>query len=340
MAGHPLKNFFVPESKLILFHKNVSDGTIHIENTKKSISQLLTKQIFSTTNKNKYLILHIGALGFSGTDGQAKSSCKLKDFISTLEKPYELVIVAIDALFIDPVYKQYVLPYIRNLGLTEGARYVNPKLERDGTFTKLIIIPGYLDEDTECIKFKAYYDMQKPDASFLNYVSYPIIKNDTSRLIGDLFEKAIDEGGTIFIQSYLNWDETLTNIPFALGKVNIGSNFENLVSLVQHLYKLDHGKLMLIPHNNRCEKYGDDVIDVVHPFFSPEAVTKFIDNGCVSSRIRRNFKTSDFVMNAEQLKYIEDCLKYITGEATGGAGSRRRHRRTMKKLRRSLRRKC
>ena len=358
MLANSLKIFFVPETKLILFNKNGLSQLDFLNNTTNSLHQLLKNKIFQTTNPEKYLIIHIGALGFSGTEGGYKSNKKIKEFISTLKKPYELIIIALDGIFIDSRMNKSEnnINYVRNLGLVDGSRYINPKVEADDTYTRLLIIPGFLNEDSVCIRTKAYFDMQKPGVTFVEYMKYPeITTNITSNLLVAVCKKAIDEGGIVFIQSYLNWDGFFLE-PINLGFTNVGSNFENLVSFVQQLYKLDHSKIFLIPHNNRCEKSDDKVVDTVHPFFSEEAITKFVGNTCLEARLvgerkrSRAFEERNFLLSDEENRIIESCIVSentsaggsgasadVPAAGAGAAGGSRRRR--GKKLRRTVRRK-
>jgi hypothetical protein len=335
------------------------DPKNYIQNTLDSLTNLLAGPLFTTTYENKHLILHLGALGFSSyvepewaSNRTAykrniekyvyyKSSVKLNEIIKKFEKPYELVILAIDGLFIDDDFHPFV-NYVNFLGFIINKNFVNPRITSD-TYSKLYIIPGYLqqdDPDSECLALRAFMDLQTTEKSLEVYASYPkIMKNKTSNLLSLLCRQAIEEGGNVFIQSYLNWDTTASREEFmTLRRFNIGSNFENIISLVQQLNNLDHDKLFLIPNNNFCKPY------LIYKLFSPEAVTKFAHNKCVETRLGR--KIGDFVLTPKMKLILDECLStYKEPEETNvappaaGAGSSGGTRRRKGKKRYTLRQK-
>ena len=270
-----------------------------------------------------------------------KSSVKLNEIIKKFEKPYELVILAIDGLFNDVDFHPFI-NYVNFLGFLKNKNFVNPRITSD-TYSKLYIIPGYLQQDdpnSECLALRAFMDLQTTEKSLEVYASYPkIMKNKTSNLLSLLCRQAIEEGGNVFIQSYLNWDTTASREEFMdLRRFNIGSNFENIISLVQQLHNLDHDKLFLIPNNNFCKRYE------IHKLFSPEAVTKFADNKCVETRLGR--KIGDFVLTPKMKLILDECLSTYkepeetnTASPAAGAGSSGGTRRRKGKKRYTLRQK-
>lgn len=348
-----MTSFYVPGTWLDKDPKN------YIQNTLNSLTSLLAGPLFTTTYENKHLILHLGALGFSSyvepewaSNKTAykrnmekyinyKSSVKLNEIIRKFTKPYELVILAIDGLFNSEDFHPFV-NYVNFLGFLDKSRFVNPRITSD-THSTLYIIPGHLQQDDpylECMALKAFTDLQTTEKSLEVYASYPkIMKNKTSNLLGQICKKAIEEDGNVFIQSYLNWDTTASREEFMdLRRFNIGSNFENIISLVQQLHYLDHEKLFLIPNNNFCKSYE------IHKLFSPEAVTKFTGNKCVEARIGRKIK--DFVLTPKMKLFLDECLSTYeepdntkVASPAAGAGAAGGTRRRKGKKRNTLRRK-
>jgi hypothetical protein len=280
------------------------------------------------SKEKKLLFFSIGTSGFT----PAKTSHAIINHIKSQLKLYpikQLFILSLDQQYTNTSHRSAFEDKFREL--TE----YNEPLMLD-VFMVGENLPSFEGSNSEL--FKTYINLQKKDSTFKYYDKNCLLPYNTIYTKLESFLKLFyDSGFQIIIENeawysqYLvptfNLQDKLLADLIELGlksanEIKYGINFEKICLLPKILYNLDSNKKQLEGRIFRL------LNDITFYFFSIYAVVHdtrvFVDN----------------YPSTELCNYVDTYMPVLANSAAAcGAGSRRRHRRTSKKLRRTLRRK-